>query len=131
MPGIISFPTIVEQAVDEFGGMFANTPERWHFAEVLTGLMVAERKNVSAINAEFAQTTDQSCLNRWITQVPWDVEQLNEHRLAWLQGHSSTRYSARGVIAIDNTLVDPSGEMIEDVGWFWDHADRRHLIAHD
>ncbi len=55
--------------------MFANTPERWHFAEVLTGLMVAERKNGSAINTEFAQTTDQSCLNRWITQVPWDVEQ--------------------------------------------------------
>ena len=131
MPGIIAFPTIVEHAVDEFGWMFANTPERWHFAEYLTGLMVAERKNVSAINAEFAQTTDQSCLNRWITQVPWDVEQLNEHRLAWLQGHSSTRYSARGVIAIDNTLVDHSGEMIEDVGWFWDHADRRHLIAHD
>ena len=21
--------------------------------------------------------------------------------------------------------------MIEDVGWFWDHADKRHLIAHD
>ena len=131
MPGIIAFPTIVEQAVDEFGWMFANTPERWHFAEYLTGLMVAERKNVSAINAEFAQTTDQSCLNRWITQVPWDVEQLNEHRLASLQGHSSTRYSARGVIAIDNTLVGHSGEMIEDVGWFWDHADRRQLIAHD
>ena len=131
MPGIIAFPTIVEEAVDEFGWIFANTPECWHFAEYLTGLMVAERKNVSAINAEFAQTTDQSCLNRWITQVPWDVDQLNEHRLAWLQGHSSTRYSARGVMAIDNTLVDHSGEMIEDVGWFRDHADRRHLIAHD
>ena len=100
-------------------------------AEYLTGLMVADRKNVSAINAEFADTTDQSCLNRWITQVPWDAEQLNEHRLAWLQGHPSTRYSARGVIAVDNTLVDHHGEMIEDVGWFWDHADRRYLIAHD
>ncbi len=111
--------------------MFANTPERWHFAEVLTGLMVAARKNGSAINTEFAQTTDPSCLNRWITQVPWDVEPLNEHRLAWLQGPSSTRYSARGVIAINNTLVDPSGEMIEDVGWFWDHADQRYLMAHD
>jgi hypothetical protein len=131
MPGIIAFPTVVEEAVDEFGWIFANTPERWHFAEYLTGLLVAERKNVAAINAEFAQTTDQSCLNRWITQVPWDVEQLNEHRLAWLQRQSSTRYSARGVIAIDNTLVDHSGQLIEDVGWFWDHADKRHLIAHD
>ena len=85
--------------MDEFGWMFADTPERWHFAEYLTGLMVAERKNVSAINAEFAQTTDPSCLNLWITQVPWDVEQLNEHRLAWLQSPSSTRYSAREAIA--------------------------------
>lgn len=131
MPGIVAFPTVVEEAVTEFGGLFANTPARWHLAEYLTGLMVADRKNVSAINAEFADTTDQSCLNRWLTQVPWDAEQLNEHRLAWLQGHPSTRYSARGVIAIDNTLVDHHGERIEDVGWFWDHADKRHLIAHD
>ena len=48
MPGIIAFPTIVEKAVDELGWMIANTPERWHFAEYLTGLMVAERKNVSS-----------------------------------------------------------------------------------
>ena len=131
MPGIVAFPSVVEEAVEEFGWLFANTPSRWHLAEYLTGLMVANRKNVSAINAEFADTTDQSCLNRWMTQAPWDAEQLNEHRLAWLQGHSSTRYSARGVIAIDNTLVDHHGEMIEDVGWFWDHADKRYLIAHD
>ena len=54
MQGTTVFPTIVEDAVDEFGWMFANAPKRWHFAEYLTGLMVAERKNVSAINAEFA-----------------------------------------------------------------------------
>src|SRR5262245_66539539 len=41
------------------------------------------------------------------------------------------RYSARGVIAIDNTLVDHTGKLIEDVGWFWDHADERYVIAHD
>ena len=31
---------------------------------------------------EFAVTTDQSCLNRWITEVTWDERLLNEHRLA-------------------------------------------------
>ena len=44
---------------------------------------------------------------------------------------SQTRYSARGVIAIDNTLMDQTGKLIEDVGWFWDHADERYVIAHD
>jgi hypothetical protein len=48
-----------------------------------------------------------------------------------LQHDPSTRYSAQGVIAIDDTLIDHEGKLIEDVGWFWDHADKRHLIAHD
>jgi hypothetical protein len=131
MPAIVEFPTIVEDAVKQFGDVFVNEAERRHFAEYLTGLLVAERKTVSGINSEFAVTTDQSCLNRWITEVAWDEKALNLKRLAWLQHEPSTRYSAQGVIAIDNTLIGHDGEMIADVGWFWDHADKRHLIAHD
>ena len=56
---------------------------------------------------------------------------MNDRRLAWLQQAPRTRYSVRGVIAIDNTLVDHEGKLIDDVGWFWDHADERHVIAHD
>lgn len=93
--------------------------------------MVAERKTINGINREFVLTTDQSCLNRWLTEVEGDVHSLNDRRLAWLQQAPQTRYSARGVIAIDNTLVDHEGKLIDDVGWFWDHADQRHLLAHD
>lgn len=131
MPGIVEFPTIVEQAARQFGAIFANEPERRHFAEYLTGLLVAAKKNVSGINAEFAETTDQSCLNRWITEVPWDVEELNRQRLQWLQKDPQTRYAESGVIPIDNTLVDHDGKLIEDAGYFWDHAEERYKIAHD
>ena len=131
MPGIVEFPTIVERAAQQFGAVFANEPERRHFAEYLTGLLVAAKKNVSGINAEFAETTDQSCLNRWMTEVAWDEAELNRQRLAWLQQDSQTRYAESGVIPIDNTLVDHDGKLIEDVGYFWDHAEERHKIAHD
>lgn len=131
MPGIVEFPTIVQQAAQQFGAIFANEPERRHFAEYLTGLLVAAKKNVSGINAEFASTTDQSCLNRWITEVAWDEVELNRQRLAWLQQDPQTRYAESGVIPIDNTLVDHDGKLIEDVGYFWDHAEERHKIAHD
>jgi hypothetical protein len=131
MPAIVDFPTIVQDALKIFGDLFETEPARHHFAEYLTGLMVAENKTVSGINREFALTTDQSCLNRWLTEVQWDVSALNDRRLAWLQQAPQTRYSVRGVIAIDNTLVDHTGKLIEDVGWFWDHADQRHVIAHD
>lgn len=116
MPAIVEFPTLVEAAAKEFGDVFANEPERRHFAEYLTGLLVAERKTVSGSNREFAVTTDQSCLNRWITEVDWDVAKLKERRLTWLQPAPPTRYAAQGVIALDNTLVSHEGELIEDVG---------------
>jgi hypothetical protein len=131
LAGIIEFPTVAQQAVQQFGDLLPNEPQRRHFAEYLTGLFVAERKNVCGINREFAQTTDQSCLNRFLTDADWDVQQLNHRRLAWLQQEPSTRYSAHGVIAIDNTLVDHVGQLIEDVGWFWDHAEERFKVAHD
>jgi hypothetical protein len=131
MPAIVDFPTVVKEALTIFGDVFDTEPARHHFAEYLTGLIVAENKTVSGINREFALTTDQSCLNRWLTEVAWDVTVLNDRRLAWLQQAPQTRYSPRGVIAIDNTLVDHEGKLIEDVGWFWDHADERHVIAHD
>ena len=41
--------------------LFDTEPARRHFAEYLTGLIVAENKTVSGINREFALTTDQSC----------------------------------------------------------------------
>ncbi len=131
MPAIVQIPRVVQDARDEFADLFANEPQRQHFAEYLTGLMVAHNKTVSGISSEFAETTDQSCLNRFLTAVDWDVEELNERRLQLHQDDADTRYYDQGVIAIDDVMIDHDGKLIEDVGWFWDHAEDRHKIAHD
>lgn len=131
MPAIIDFPTVVHDALDHFGDLFVSALQRRHFAEYLTGLMVAQRKTVLGIHREFAETTDQSCLNRFLTEAPWDVEALNRRRLELLQKEPSTRYSQQGVIPIDNTLIDRDGLLIPDAGWFWDHAEERNKIAQD
>jgi len=131
MAGILDFPTVVHEALQQFGDLLPNEPQRRHFAEYLTGLFVAERKNVCAINREFAQTTDQSCLNRFLTDADWDVAQINQRRRDFLQEEPSTRYSPQGVLPIDNTLIDHCGQLIEDVGWFGDHAQDRYKGAQD
>ena len=131
MPAIVAIPQVVEELLLQFADLFPNEPSRRHFAEYLTGLVVAEHKTVSGIAREFASPPDQSTLNRFLTEAPWDVERINAHRLEWLQHDPTTCYRQDGVIAIDNTLIDHDGKLIEDVGYFWDHADKRHLIAHD
>ena len=118
-------------AIAQYGDLFANECQRRHFAEYLTGLMVAERKTVLEINREFAATTDQSCLNRFLTDAEWDAGALNQRRLDELQKDPSTQYSDQGVIPIDNTLIDRDGMLIPDAGWYWDHAEERNKIAQD
>ncbi len=131
MPGLTRFPELVEGVLPDFAEFFECEPQRKHFLEYLTGLIVASNKTVSGINSEFAFTTDQSCLNRFMTHVDWDVEKINERRLELLQRDEATRYSDDGVIAVDNVLIDHDGKLIEDVGFMWDHAEARAKIAHD
>ena len=115
MPAIVRFPEVVEQALDPFTPVFRNKRQLRHFGEYLTGLYIAQRKTVNGINAEFVDVTDQSCLNRRLTEATWDTAALNEARLAELQKRHDTRYSKFGVIAIDDTLIDHDGKQIEDV----------------
>lgn len=131
MPAILEIPQVVEDSLEKFADLFSNGPQRRHLAEYLTGLMVANNKTVSGIQAEFVDTTDQSCLNRFLTAVDWDVEALNARRLELMQTEPSTCYHKQGVIALDDVLIDHDGKLIQDVGWFWDHAEQRHKIAHD
>src|SRR6185437_11047604 len=119
MAGIIDYPQVVQEALHSFADLLPNEPQRRHFAEYLTGLFVAERKNVTAINREFAQTTDPSCLNRFLHHEIWDVASFNLRRLELLQRDPTFHYSDRGTIAVDNTLIDHDGKCIEDAGWFW------------
>ena len=132
MAAIRDIPTVVSDMVDALGhDLFRNEPQRQHLAEYITGLIVARRKSVSGMQREFVATTDQSCWNRFLNDSQWSVEQLNERRLEILQEDPQTQYDVHGVIAVDDVLVDHEGKLIEDVGWFWDHAEERYKIAHD
>jgi len=114
MPAIVECPAVVKEALEQVGRRFANEPQRVHFAECLTGLLVAARKNVSAIHREFVDSGDPSCLCRGLTEADWDAGKLNPARLDWLQKDPSTRSSRQGVIALDNVLIDHDGQLIED-----------------
>lgn len=70
MPAVVAIPQVVEDLLVQFGDFFPNEPARRHFAEYMTGLFIAEHKTVSGINRELAVTTDQSCLNRFLTEAP-------------------------------------------------------------
>lgn len=129
---IITPPKIVQDALDEFlAPLFKNKPQRKHLANYLTGLMISHNKTVAGMTAEMPNASDQSCLNRFLTEVEWDEHAMNEARIDWLQQFDDTKFHPRGVIAIDDVLIDKTGKFIKDSGTFWDHGEERYKHAQD
>ena len=67
MPAIVEFSHIVADVIKRVADLFPNQSQCQHFAEYLTGLMVAKNKTATGNNAEFVDTIDQSCLKRFLT----------------------------------------------------------------
>ena len=79
---IIHPPQVVQNAVDEFlAPLFKNKPQRKHLDNYLTGLMISENKTVAGMTEEMPNASDQSCLNRFLTEVDWDVDAVNDARI--------------------------------------------------
>lgn len=129
---IIAPPKIVQDATNGFlAFLFKNNPQRKHFANYLTGLTISTNKTVAGMTDEMPNASDQSCLNRFLTEVVWDERAMNEARIDWLQQFDDTKFHDRGVIAIDDSLIEKSGKYIKDSGTFWDHSDERYMHAQD
>jgi len=54
-----------------------------------------------------------------------------KHASTWLQQSDDTKFHERGVIAIDDVLLEKSGKFIKDSGTFWDHSEQRYKHAQD
>ena len=129
---IIRPPKIVQDAFAEFlAPLFENNPQRTHLANYLTGLMISENKTIDGMTKEMPNASDQSCLNRFMTEVDWDHDAMNHARIEWLQQFDDTRFHERGVIALDDVLLEKSGKLIPDSGTFWDHSEERYQHAQD
>jgi hypothetical protein len=129
---IVKPPIVVQKAMDAFiSEHFINRPQRDHVARYLTGLMVSPNKTITGMTYEHPTASDQSCLNRFMTSVEWDVDALNEDRINYLQQFEDTKFHERGTIALDDLLIAKTGENIPDSGKFWDHSDQRYIHAQD
>ena len=112
----IRFPELLSEITEPLTPVFRNEPQRKHFSEYLLGLMASTNKSVTGIRDLHARSNEPSSLNRFLTDYEWDENELNRKQLAWLQQFSDTSYHARGVIAIDNFLVDHSGKRMDGCG---------------
>jgi SRSO17 transposase len=120
--------------IDVFGTALGNyrycfsKPQWNHFNTYMHGLLLGERgeKNIQDIADNQLHGRHQSSLNRFLTQPKWDVRRLNALRIK-----QSLSNRNGGVLVIDDTIIEKSGEHMDGVGYLFDHSQGKSVRCHD
>lgn len=120
---IVDAPPWLKQIVNRFSLSYH---QKKLLARYVTGLAVSNGKTVSAISSMYVRQGRVS-LNRFLSEYSWDAGTINTQRLKTLQDYNQTRWNKRGVIIIDDTILEKRGSKIPYVGKFYDHASGRFV----
>ena len=87
-----------------------------------TGLVVLEKPSIRKLSECLIDGPDQSCINKMLTQSPWDKTAVNQRRLEIIAPH----YRGKGPIIgiLDSTLLHhPRSKKIYGTYKYWDYVD--------
>ena len=127
---ITDYPAVVKSYLDKFSDLFSQ-PQLSHFAEYVTGLIVCDRANIKQINDSFVAHRDYSNKDRFMTEVAWPEQEVDDRRLNLLKEHIGSLNPNKGILAIDDTICEKSGKHIEEVGKLYDHAKKQYVLGHN
>ena len=103
-------------------------PQWTHFTTYINGLLLGEKseKNIQDIASNSIDGKHQSSLNRFITRHKWNERRLNAIRLK-----ESIHNRDGGVVIVDDTIIEKTGETMDGVGYLYDHAQGKNVLCHD
>ena len=117
--------------LEEFKPCFSK-PQFRNFSTYMLGLIACEgKKNIDAINRCFLNAKDQSSLNRFLTQSPWNLQKLEEKRLSLAQTGLPVEEGSTGYLLVDDTINHKSGKHMEEAGYHFDSAEGKAVWGHD
>ena len=98
------------------------------FVRYITGLLLSENKTVDGLNAVFVEKTDQSNLNRLLTEYPWHKADFVDELCMLFKKHRIP--SSFSFFLLDDTLLEKVGKHMESAGYHYDHTKNRCVFGH-
>ena len=117
--------------LEEFRPCFSK-PQFRNFSTYTLGLIACEgKKNIDAVNRCFLDAKDQSSLNRFLTQSPWNLQKLEDKRLSLARRRLPVEESSTGYLLVDDTINRKTGKQMEEAGYHFDSAEGKAVWGHD
>lgn len=128
---LVEIPPTVKKYAEGYQDLFS--PQQFeHFKRYLTGLFVSENKTIQAINGSFVvEVKNQSSLNRFFTEYPWEAAAVNERRLELLRHDPATVPKRHAVLIVDDTHNEKYGEHFPLLGQWYIPSAKRYGFSHN
>jgi len=128
---ISSNADVLTRLLEQFRPCFSK-PQFRNFSTYILGLVACEgKKNIDSINRCFLDAKDQSSLNRFLTQSPWNLQKLEEKRLSLARRGLPVEEGSTGYLLIDDTINRKTGKQMEEAGYHFDSAEGKAVWGHD
>jgi hypothetical protein len=128
---LVEFPELVQHYASHFASVFSPAG-LVEFERYISGLIVSENKTVDGINRLcIHESRNQSSLNRWLSESPFTLPDLNQARLAVLASVPGTQLKPQGVLSVDDTLLTHYGHHFEHIAYLFDHVQQTYVWAHN
>lgn len=123
---IVCIPPVLNKLFVPYRALYTK-PQFGHFTRLVTGLIVCPKKTLQEINDAFGKR-NQSNLNRFVTESPWNKEELNLVRLQQVQEH--LKLEEKGILVIDESLTHKTGKHMELAGYHRSGVTKRTEWGH-
>lgn len=128
---LVEIPELVRHYAPFFESVFSEEAF-CQFQRYVSGLIVSENKTVDGINRIFvSDVRNQSSLNRLLSESPFSIEDLHRARLTLLESLPGTRFKAKGVLSLDDTLLTHYGKHFDKIAKLYDHVTNAYVWAHN
>lgn len=100
---------VMEELLERYRPCFSK-PQFENFSTYTVGLITCEgKKNIQAINQTFMNAKDQSSLNRFLTKPSWNLENVQNKRLALANEKLYGSKGSTGYVLLDDTINKKDG----------------------
>ena len=104
---IIEFPAYIEELAKNFYCLFKQQRQIQQFKRLLTGFSIADKHTIAHMNGLFVSHTNQSNLNRFITESDWDPIEMNRIKIDMINDIENG-----GVVVLDDYITEKYGKDI-------------------
>ena len=95
------------------------------FKRLMTGFVMGEKHTIAHMNGLFVYHTNQSNLNRFVTQSNWNPIEMNRIKIKMIN-----QVERNGIVALDDYIVEKYGKKMFGVDWHYDHSKGRSIWGH-